>query len=179
MRPSLRASIFSVLVTSSMAYPPRASRARFHLSQSIRLAQRGDLLRAEAEFLQNSVRVLAEAGWRRHQSARRTRERHGLARHAQRFLVPGLDRLGDTEMHDLRIGIDLIDRVDRPAGNAGLVEQLDPFRAATLDRVALHVGVERVAMLRALGGGLIFRTLRQLLGAGGFAEARPDARSGR
>ena len=45
-----------------------------------------------------------------------------------------LHALRDAEMLDLRIGEDLVDRVDRPARHAGLVEALDPVGAAALVR---------------------------------------------
>src|SRR5262249_19065690 len=77
------------------------------------------------------------------------------------------------------VGVDLVDGVDRPAGDARLVEQLDPLGAGALDGIFLHVGIERVAVLRALRGGLIFRPLHQIGRLGGVAESRPYFRTGR
>ena len=41
---------------------------------------------------------------------------------------PVLHRGGEAEMLDLRVGEHLVDRVDRPARDAGALEQLDPVR---------------------------------------------------
>jgi hypothetical protein len=42
------------------------------------------------------------------------------------------DRLGDPEMLDLRVSKGLVDRIDRPAWHAGLVEPLDPISVRVL-----------------------------------------------
>src|SRR5215510_14225225 len=132
--PSLCASTLSV----SLIVPVLVCAA----SERVGAAQRRDLFRLESELPQNRVGVLAEIGRRRRQPARRARQPHGLARHAQR---PAhlLDALRHAEMGDLRIGVDLIDGIDRPARHAGLVEPFDPVSAAALHRVFVDRGVER------------------------------------
>src|SRR5208337_5444856 len=94
-------------------------------------------------------------------------------------LALGLDRLRHAEMRDLRVRIDLVDGIDRTAGDACLVEQLYPLRAGALDGIALHVGIERVTVLGPIGRGLIFRPLAQLGGVRRLQEARPDLCPGR
>src|SRR5581483_2259090 len=127
------------------------------VSDCLGLAQGGNFAGAEAELPEHGRSMLAESGRRGGEAAGRARQRHRLARQPHDGLVLTLERLRHAEMDHLRIGVDLIDGIDRSAGNAGLVEQIDPFGAAAPDRVALDVGVERVAVLRARGGGLIFR----------------------
>src|SRR5262245_65966079 len=82
-------------------------------------------------------------------------------------------------MHDLRVGIDLVDGIDRPAGNARLVEQLDPLGPGGVYGYVHQVGVGPVALLRALRGGLVFRPLHQIARLGGIAESGPYLRTGR
>src|SRR6185437_10456735 len=82
-----------------------------------------------------------------------------------------LDRLSDAEMLNLRIGEDLIDRIDRSAGDAGAVEYVDPLGAGALRRVVLERGVEHVAV----GGSCLLRGVAcvglELRGAEGSAQA--------
>src|SRR5262249_20116975 len=139
--PSLRARILSVSVMClALCIATFAGRA---LLERIRLAQRGDLGRLEAEFLEDRIGVLAEIGRRRRELAGRARQRHRLARHAQRLVLLA-HALRQAEMDHLRIGVDLVDGVDRSARDAGLVEALDPVGAGALDRVLVDLGVERV-----------------------------------
>ncbi len=65
-----------------------------------------------------------------------------------------LDRLGDADMPDLRVGEDLIDGVDRSAGHAGAIEDIDPRGAIALRRIVLDRGVEHIAVggTRVVGG---------------------------
>ncbi len=82
--------------------------------------------------------------------------------------------LGEPELAHLRVGEHLIDGVDRPARHPGLVQQLDPVRAglATQDRGEL--GVQRIAVLRAVGRRRVRGVLGQLLVADRAAKASPD-----
>src|SRR5205823_9208147 len=102
----------------------RASRTSSSSSNSIRLAQRGDLFRAEAEFLEYGVGMLPELRRRSREPARRTRQRDRLAGHAQCGLALGLNRLRNAELHDLRVGINLVDRVDQ-IGRASCRERVE------------------------------------------------------
>ena len=116
--------------------------------------------------------MLAEPGRRRRRElARRARQRHQLARHAGCFPVRGLDRLRHAEMHDLRVGIDLVDREISPDGTPA-VEPLDPVGAGAVHRVPADLVVERVAMPASLGV-LVFRPVDQLGRFQRIAESVP------
>jgi hypothetical protein len=138
------------------------------------LAQLGDLLGAESELLEHRAGVLAEAGRRRHQAARRARQRQRLAHQGHALLVLGLDRLGDPQMLDLGVGEHLVDGIDRPAGDTGLVEALDPVGAGALGGIHVDLGIEGVAVLGAVGGAGIFRPCDPFRRAQRLAEAFPD-----
>src|SRR4030081_2254949 len=115
-------------------------------SNRIGLAQASDLLGAVAELLEHRAGVLAEVGRRRVQLARRARQRERLA--DQRGLAL-LHRLRPAGTRDPGVGERLVDRIDRSARDARLVEPVDPLGAAALDGVPVDLGIERVAVLRA------------------------------
>src|SRR6478752_1187807 len=119
MRPSLRDSILSVLVTSSIF---RFLRASTSTSYRIRLAQRRNFLGLEAELLEHHVGVFTDPWRMRDQPARRARQRHRLADQLHQRFVLLLHALRDAEMLHLRVSEHLIDGIDRPGGHASLVE---------------------------------------------------------
>src|SRR5438477_13197739 len=94
-------------------------------SYRIGLAQSGDLAWLESELLEHAVRMLADRGRPRNEPARRPRQSHRLADELHHLALL-FDRLRDTEVLDLRIRKGLVDRVDRAARHAILVEPLDP-----------------------------------------------------
>src|SRR5437660_4135434 len=67
--PSRRASTLSLRIVSFILISPAPR------SYRIGLAQRGDLARLEPELLEHRIGVLAEVGGRRHELARRPRQR--------------------------------------------------------------------------------------------------------
>src|SRR5215510_4974506 len=172
--PSRRATTLSVSVMTSILLASCRAGARSH---RIRLAERRDLARLEPELLEDCVGVLAEVGRRRRDPARRARQRHRLTGHAQRLAL-FLDALRHAEVHHLRIGIDLVDRIDRPAGNPGLVEALHPVGAGALHRMLVDLRVERVPVLRARGAGLVLLALHEVRRLQGRAEPLPDPPAG-
>jgi len=100
--------------------------------------------------LRNSI-AAADYDYRAHDSAiplqrywQRSRYRHitGLIQGQGRVL----DRRCDAEMPDLRIGEDLVHRIDRPRRHAGIVEALDPFGAVARLGNRLDRRVERLAV---------------------------------
>jgi len=86
--------------------------------------------------------------------------------------------LGHAEMLDLRVREHLVDRIDRAAGHARGIELLDPGLARLLLGVLLISAFERLAVLRAVRGGGVFRPVRQVGRADRLAEAEPDAAAG-
>ena len=66
-----------------------------------------------------------------------------LADHLLRAELRVSDRPGDPEMLDLRIGEGLVDRIDRPARHAGLVEPLDPISVGMLPDELGEMRIER------------------------------------
>src|SRR5580658_5741720 len=114
--------------------------------------QRGDVALAETEFLEHRVGVLAEIGRSYYELRRRARQRDALADEPHLALVLLGHALGDAEMLHLRVGEHLVDRVDRATGHAGLVHAFDPFGAAAADEMAIDLGIERIAVLRARRG---------------------------
>src|SRR5689334_11352492 len=88
--------------------------------------------------------------------------------------------LRHAQMLHLRIGEDLVDRIDGTAGDAGGVELLDPGLARFLHGVFVDLGVELLAVLRTLRPGGIFGTVRKVGSAQRLAEAYPypSARGG-
>src|SRR5712672_2514606 len=145
-------------------------------SNRIGLAQGGDLLCAVAELLEHRASVLAELGRRRVQLAGRARQREGLADQRELAL---LHRLRHADMLDLRVGEHLVDRIDRSARHARLVEPVDPLGAAALDGVPVDLGIERVAVLRAAGAGRIVGIGDHVGRFDRLAEAFPDLLPGR
>src|SRR5207245_10076788 len=65
----------------------------------------------------------------------------------------------DAQVLDLGVGEHLVDRMDRPARNARLVESIDPLGAGAAGQIGLQLGVESVAVLEARRGGGVLRPL--------------------
>src|SRR5262245_34016022 len=149
------------------------SRAPSGVSDRLRGARRGDLGIAEAELAQHRVGVRAGGGRRAGGATRRARQLDRLADHAR-----AADRLGDAEMRDLRVGEHLVDRVDRSARHAGLVEAPDPLRRRLAGEPALDLAVEPVAVGRARGRVGEGRVGEQVVGIDRLAEALPDRLAG-
>ena len=76
-------------------------------------------------------------------------------------------------MLDLGICEDLIDPVDRPARNAGVVQLRNPPGAGPLHEICLENRVQRVAVLRARRRGRVIGIAHQRLRADGMAEPLP------
>ena len=94
--------------------------------------------------------MLALLGRRPPQGPRCTAELDGLAHQLLASELRVFDRSCDADMADLRIGEDLVDFVDRPAGDAGAIENLDPFRRRFRARNCFDDAVELIAMLEAV-----------------------------
>src|ERR1700759_3808825 len=73
------------------------------------------------------------------------------------------DRLGDPKMLDLRVGKGLVDRIDRPARDARLVETLDPVSVRVLPNDLGEVRVERRPVSRARDNSREIRAVGQVL----------------
>src|SRR3954468_10039219 len=138
MRPSLRDSILSVLVTSSIF---RFLRASTPTSYRIRLAQRRNFPGLEAELLEHRICVFTDARRMRDQPARRARQGHRLADQLHQRLILLLDTLRDAKMLDLRIGKHLINGINRSGGHARFVEAVYPIRASPIFGVAVDLGI--------------------------------------
>ena len=72
-------------------------------------------------------------------------------------------RLSEPEVAHLRVGEHLIDGVDRAAGHPGLVQQLDPVRARGAAQDRRQLGIQRIAVVRAVGGLRVGGIAGQLL----------------
>ena len=70
--------------------------------------------------------------------------------------------LGEAEVLHLRVREGLVDRVDRPARHAGLVEGVDPVGAGVLDGFLFHQRVDGIAVLRARRAGRVVRMLADI-----------------
>ena len=103
--------------------------------------------------------------------ARRARQGHRLAE--VRNLA---ELLHHVQALHLRIGERLVDRVDRPRGHAGLVEDLDPGGGIALGEIGLELVVQLVAVLGAQGAGRIIGVRGERGRADRLAHARPDLR---
>src|SRR5262245_49000282 len=79
----------------------------------------------------------------------------------QGLSVSGLDARRHCEMLDLRVGEHLIDRVDRPARNAGRVEPLHPFETRLAGKIAVDLGIQGVAIGGAGSRSRVFGPLNQ------------------
>ena len=95
-------------------------------SHHLALAQLRDLVLAEAELGQHFLGLLAEFRRPRGHLAWRARQRHRLADELDVAVLVVRHVLGDAEMLDLGVVEHLVDRIDRAAGHAGLVQFLDP-----------------------------------------------------
>src|SRR5450755_1586803 len=99
-----------------MSLGTRANCASYHFG----FAKGRDLARAEAEFGEHFVGVLAELGRRLDDRARRARSDDRLADHGHLAAVLLGYVLGDAEMLHLLISEHLIDGIDRPGRHTGL-----------------------------------------------------------
>ena len=87
--------------------------------------------------------------------------------------------LRDAEMLDLRVLEHLVDRVDRPAGHAGLVELADPGLGRLRHGALLDLGVERIAVLGAGRRRRVVGMAVELGRADRLRAALPDPPAGR
>src|SRR5690606_3101622 len=82
-----------------------------------------------------------------------------------------LDSAGDAEVLDLRIGKDLVHRIDRATGDTGLVQQFYPMLAGLLAGSLRDLLVQRRALRRSRFEIGEPRVGQQLFGADRLAEA--------
>src|SRR5207245_10597172 len=68
----------------------------------------------------------------------------------------------------------LVDRMDRPARNARLVEPIDPLGAGAAGQIGLQLGVESVAVLEARRRSGVLRPVDQTLRSDRAAEPLPQ-----
>src|SRR6185437_9706242 len=122
-------------------------------------AQFRDLARREAEFGQQFLGLFAELRRRCRHPARRARQLEGLADQPDMAVLGVGNVLRDAEVFYLRILKGLVDGVDRTAGHAGLVQFLDPGVGRFLLGELVDLGIQRLAVLRAVRRGDIFRSL--------------------
>src|SRR5579875_495213 len=163
--PSFLAIILSVMGRSGMVSS----------SDDAARAQIGDRVIAVAELAQDRIGVLAELGGRAQRfGLRRAAHIDRLADDADRAELRVVDRPRHCEMLHLRIGKDLVDRIDRPARHADLVQQRDPVGARAGPRDRRDPLVERLAILRAQRPGRVIGVVQQLLRPRGLAEAAPQ-----
>src|SRR5581483_11144591 len=89
--------------------------------------QFGDLGRSIPELPQYRIRMLALVRCRLQPfGLREGAHVDRLADDVEAAELRMVDRAADAEVLNLRVGEDLVDRVDRAAGHAGLVEFVDP-----------------------------------------------------
>src|SRR5215213_11658556 len=152
------------------ANPPYGIYGSYHLA----LAQFGDLVLAESELRQHFLGLLAEFRRARGHGARRARQRHRLADELDVAVLVVRHVLGDAEVLDLGVVEHLVDRIDRAAGHAGLVQFPDPgVRRFLLGQLADYF-VQRVAVLRARGRGGVIGIGDQIRRADRLRAAFPD-----
>src|SRR4051812_46364393 len=109
---------------------------------SFRFMQLDDFRLAESELLQNLIGVLADIRRPRRDLARGARQRERLADQAELAAVGACRLLRDAEVPDLRVGKHLVDRVNRPARHAGLVDDVDPVGARLRRGALVDRGIE-------------------------------------
>jgi hypothetical protein len=117
---------------------------------------------SRAEFIEDGVGVLALVGAGGVEPARGAAEGHRLADQLDIPQLGMVNRLGDAEMLDLRVGEDLIHLVDRPRRHPGLVEPVDPFGAGVQACDLLDRRVQCLAVGRARAASLVVGVLRQI-----------------
>src|SRR5215213_8891292 len=134
------------------ANPPYGNYGSHHLA----LTQLCDLVFRKTELRQHFLGLLAELRRARGHAARRARQRHWLADELDVAVLVVRHVLGNAEVLDLGVVEHLVDRIDRAAGHAGLVQFLDPGVRRFLFGELADYFVQRVAVLRARGrGGVI------------------------
>src|SRR5262249_989488 len=126
----------------------------------------------------NLVSVFAEVRWPRGDLARRARQFERLADEPEPAAIGPRRFLRDTEMLDLRIIENLIDRIDRTARNTDFVENLTPFGAGFRFRRFVAFGVELVTVLQPQLACLVVRRRNPLRTTDRAAEAFPDDSAG-
>src|SRR5204862_3882737 len=129
-----------------------------------------DLLGRVAELAQDLVGVLAVRGRGPTDRAWRAREHGREPLHLHLAPLGVAHRLRHAEMPDLRVLEHLPDVVDRPRRHARLVQRLDPLGARLLHQDPVELGVQLLAILRAVVDRLEPRVVDQLGRADGGAE---------
>jgi len=87
---------------------------------------------------------------RGHQTARRAFEFDGLSDQIKRPERLRCHRLWHLQVAHLRVGKGLIDIVNRPAGNPGIVKHLDPMFGRLGPDNFVDPGIQRIPVGRAL-----------------------------
>src|SRR6185437_10681333 len=122
--------------------------------------------------------LFAEFRRRRRHLARRARQLEGLADQPDMAVLGVGNVLGDAEVFYLRVLKSLVDRIDRAAGHAGLVQLPDPGVGRFLLGELVELGIERLAVLRAIGSRDIFGALDEFGRAERLGAALPDLSTG-
>src|SRR5690606_3356429 len=136
------------------------------------------LVVADSELAQDLVGVLAEVGRRRADVLAVAADVVRLGHEIDAAERGMFDRPGHLQVLHLRVREGLVDRVDGPAGHAGLVQQLDPLAARALtgdlrDQLVQLLPVRGPLVLPGEAG-----VGHQVLGTGGAAEALPEVLTG-
>ena len=119
------------IAPSACAIRRARRRNRIGASDHARVLKSRNILALIAELAQHRVGVLAALGGRRRASPTACATGSPPGRPARSRRALGCSTLRAIfEMLHLRIGEHLVHLVDRPAGHAGLVQQLDPFGRA-------------------------------------------------
>ena len=114
-----------------------------------------------------AVAVALRNRWRRQRLDRNLRDEVT----PKNILMVGPTGCGKTEMLHLRIVEHPVDGMDRPAGHAALVEDVDPFGAGLGLRVFRNLGIQRIAVFEAQLAGLVMGIGRYFVGAKRPAQA--------
>src|SRR6185312_7694544 len=86
--------------------------------------------------------------------------------------------LGDAEVFYLRVLKGLVDRIDRTTGHAGVIQLPDPGVGRFLRGELVELGIQRLAILRAVGSRDKFRALYEFGRAERLGAALPDLSAG-
>src|SRR5262249_1019473 len=90
-----------------------------------------------------------------------------------------LDVLDHAQVLHLWVGEDLVDAVDRPAGNAGRVLARHPLPAGAIGKIGLDLGVERIPVLGTRSRLRVLGLLHHRFGTDDAAKSFPGGRAGR
>src|SRR5262245_16925285 len=140
--------------------------------------QLGDLVSSDTEFLEALVAVFSEVRRPRGDLARRAPQFERLADEPEPAAIGSRRFLRNTEVLDLRIVENLIDRIDRTARNTDFIENLDPFGAGFRFRRLVDFGIELVTVLQPQLACLVVRRRNPLRTTDRAAEAFPDHGAG-